>query len=583
VSTGSSVAKWVLPIWRRGCGALEPLAPQVAYRANRAMLGRALFTDLDRFERAVADPAAARRRYLAKALDCVRGTAFARDHGLTPSDTIASYLEKVPVRDYDALAAYVRRIVDGEADVLAPGRPQTFAKTSGSTGRTKLIPYWWLGEWADSMCRQLLIWQVIQKLPAVGVRPVLYVRSSSPDERTAQGIPIGNRKPSSFAGGRWFRDAVPAPFFFIEDLDLRHHAVLRLAAQGDVGAIAVANPSTLVLLAKKLAELAEPLAAELESGGFSRLGELPACLQGHMRRSLRRAPEAAARLRAARGGGPGLATELWPGLTVLIGWLGGNAGLYRTQLSQQYPGVPCWDPGYDATEAYFALPLDAETPAGVCNVWSSIVEFLPPDDPGGQPRFAEDLEVGGRYRVVVTNAVNGLFRYDMADLAECVGYFRKTACIRFIGRGRDTISFTGEKLTQPQIVAALGPTQGRAGRHLEYCVVAGEFADPARLLWGVECDPPPNEAERGQLSRLFDAALCEVNAEYEAKRRSGRLDAPRVVLLRRGTAERLYRERSASGAQEGRIKLPTVVESPEWILSLADPGTSGDPAPAAQP
>ena len=67
-------------------------------------------------------------------------TSFGKDHKF---DTIRSYddfKKLVPVRDYEALKTYVQRSVDGEADILWPGRTAYFCKTSGTTSGAKYIP-----------------------------------------------------------------------------------------------------------------------------------------------------------------------------------------------------------------------------------------------------------------------------------------------------------------------------------------------------------------------------------------------------------------------------------------------------------
>ena len=46
----------------------------------------------------------------------------------------------MPIRDYEALKGYVDRVVKGEVDVLWPGKPLYFAKTSGTTSGAKYIP-----------------------------------------------------------------------------------------------------------------------------------------------------------------------------------------------------------------------------------------------------------------------------------------------------------------------------------------------------------------------------------------------------------------------------------------------------------
>lgn len=69
-----------------------------------------------------------------------RHTAFGKDHGFSDINSIESFRKQVPVRDYEGLKGYVERIVAGEKNVTWPGKPEYFAKTSGTTSGTKYIP-----------------------------------------------------------------------------------------------------------------------------------------------------------------------------------------------------------------------------------------------------------------------------------------------------------------------------------------------------------------------------------------------------------------------------------------------------------
>jgi hypothetical protein len=67
-------------------------------------------------------------------------TQFGRDHGLKPTMDYEQFKASVPLTDYEGLNGYVSRIIAGEANVLWPGLPLYFAKTSGTTSGTKFIP-----------------------------------------------------------------------------------------------------------------------------------------------------------------------------------------------------------------------------------------------------------------------------------------------------------------------------------------------------------------------------------------------------------------------------------------------------------
>lgn len=69
-----------------------------------------------------------------------RNTAFGRDHNFTNIKNYSDFRALVPVRDYEGLRPYVDKAVAGESDILWPGKPLYFSKTSGTTSGVKYIP-----------------------------------------------------------------------------------------------------------------------------------------------------------------------------------------------------------------------------------------------------------------------------------------------------------------------------------------------------------------------------------------------------------------------------------------------------------
>jgi hypothetical protein len=67
-------------------------------------------------------------------------TQFGKDHDFHSIKNYTDFKKRVPIRDYEALKPYVEKILQGEADVLWKGKPEYFAKTSGTTSGTKYIP-----------------------------------------------------------------------------------------------------------------------------------------------------------------------------------------------------------------------------------------------------------------------------------------------------------------------------------------------------------------------------------------------------------------------------------------------------------
>ncbi len=67
-------------------------------------------------------------------------TQFGKDHHFSSIKTYEDFKKNVPVQDYEGIKHYVEKVVAGESDVLWPGLPLYFCKTSGTTSGVKYIP-----------------------------------------------------------------------------------------------------------------------------------------------------------------------------------------------------------------------------------------------------------------------------------------------------------------------------------------------------------------------------------------------------------------------------------------------------------
>jgi hypothetical protein len=67
-------------------------------------------------------------------------TKFGKDHHFAKIKSYEDYKNTVPIKDYEGLKPYFDNMVAGEKDVLWPGKPLYFAKTSGTTSGVKYIP-----------------------------------------------------------------------------------------------------------------------------------------------------------------------------------------------------------------------------------------------------------------------------------------------------------------------------------------------------------------------------------------------------------------------------------------------------------
>lgn len=73
-------------------------------------------------------------------IDKAKHTAYGKEHNFSAINSPEDFRKQVKISDYEGVRPYVERILDGEKDVLWPGKPLYFAKTSGTTSGAKYIP-----------------------------------------------------------------------------------------------------------------------------------------------------------------------------------------------------------------------------------------------------------------------------------------------------------------------------------------------------------------------------------------------------------------------------------------------------------
>jgi hypothetical protein len=87
-----------------------------------------------------SDPIHTQKKVFKHLIKAARNTMFGKDHDFASIHNYEDFKSRVPVRDYEGLAPYIQKILDGYEDILWKGKPLYFAKTSGTTSGIKYIP-----------------------------------------------------------------------------------------------------------------------------------------------------------------------------------------------------------------------------------------------------------------------------------------------------------------------------------------------------------------------------------------------------------------------------------------------------------
>jgi len=293
---------------------------------------------------------------------------------------------------------------------------------------------------------------------------------------------------------------------------------------------------------------------------------------------LRPDPERARHLEraAAAGDGPLRPGLAWPELAAVGCWKGGTVGAYLARFDTLFPqGPPVRDFGYYATELRGSVPLSDQGDAGVIAVGTNVLEFHPADDdraPEGRDLLpVEAVEEGQRYFVYVTNA-SGLYRYEINDIVEVAGFYGQTPLIRFIQKGKGVVSFTGEKLYEVQVLAAVDQALASLRGRYHFITAVAELVDGTipRLVFLTEFDDSLTDQAGSALVDRLDAALGDQNDEYKTKRASLRYGAPIIRVVRSGEYDN-YRRRMVETGQraDGQFKILRLTSDTSFAAEFA--------------
>ncbi len=477
-----------------------------------------------RFRRALGQVAVEQERVLRRVLRLVANSDFGRQHGLRAVRTLADLRRAVPIHTYEDYRPYIDRLCAGDTGALfAPGTPiLMFATSSGTTAEPKRVPI--TPEFVRDYRRGWNVFglKMLSDHPRALLRAILQVTARHDVGRTAAGLPCGaitgllartqKRIVRRFYVG-------PAELAQLEEPRARYYALMRLGVNRDVAFAITANPATLIQMARVANEESEELLRDVRDGTLSPRLVPDAGLRAVLSRGLARNPTRAAELEQLRAAADALRPRDFWQIEFLACWTGGSMGHYLQRLAEWWGPVPVRDIGLLASEGRVSIPLEDGTPAGVLDVQSGVVEFIPIEDAdaAAPPTVGyEDVAVGSDYVVVLTNS-SGLVRYRLDDVVRIRGRIDGAPVIEFLHRAGRVSSITGEKLTESQVIAAVRSV-ARACRLPEFDFVLAP-------CWG---DPPSYRLTAcrnlpADVIAQIDAALGEQNEEYASRRKSFRL------------------------------------------------------------
>lgn len=532
-------------------------------------------------------PKAASAWTLRRILRNSRETEYGREHHFSillkiwNKDQFFRLFEKsITPSEYESFRPYVERHKKGEKNVLVPGKPLMYATTSGTTSQPKWIPittaymktvYSKMSHiWLYNIARMRPKWisggimlSVAKAVEGYAEDGTIY---GSVSGVTAKGVP-------SFIRDKF---VTPEEIFEIKDYNARYYALMRLAIEHNVTAITAPNPSTILELIHNAEEHFDEYIEDIENGTISKKYDIPPAIRSVLLKNLKKNPERAEVLRQLKLSNPvPRIKDWWPELQVIAAWRCGNTAIAAAKVMESLPECCLYQElGFFASECRFGLVMDEgiETTLFPNYHYYEFVEETDLEQPN--PRFwrLHELQEGKRYCIFVTT-LSGLYRYNMNDLVEVGGWYHKTPQIHLVQKVNGIVSITGEKLYEKQFIDAVRKAEEETGMKTNFFI---GFADPEKSRYDFYYEFKEKLVLRPRVEKftsIVDRYLQEMNIEYESKRQSLRLKAPKAHILRRNAYDLFKKIALKEGARDGQFKLVMLLQDKirqKWINSLTD-------------
>ena len=430
--------------------------------------------------------------------------------------TGVSYEEFVnthPTVSYEDIRGDVMRMVNGERDVLCPGRVNRYAQSSGTSGgKSKYIP---VSKRALKRCHYRGSTDVVARYLSEYRDSHLFA---------GKALILGG----SFANGLELK----CPEVKVGDLSAHLIECINPLA----GLLRVPDAQTALM--QDWSDKLPRLVAKVSSENVVSLSGVPSWMMTVLKEVLKLT-------------GASTIREVWPNLEVFF-----HGGISFEPYREEYRRLIGDDrmryfETYNASEGFFAVQYkrDARPMLLLMDV-DTFYEFIPVT--GGNPVPAWKVIPGKVYEMVITNSA-GLTRYRIGDTVKIEGINPVT--ITIAGRTVQFINAFGEEVMVFNTDAALARTCEETGAAVADYTAGPFFATcgtRGHHQWLIEWTVIPDDIK--DFAARLDENLRKENSDYDAKRKGNIfLDPLEIITVESGTFDRWL---GTTGKLGGQRKIP---------------------------
>lgn len=506
-------------------------------------------------------------RLLAEMVRRNADTEFGRAHGFDKIRNSDDFRRQVPIGTWETYDPYIDRIAAGQTGVLTSGPlPTMFNKTSGTTGKPKLIPVTAQTSSGNATTQKIWAFAAMRKH-----RDFLSGKAVPLVNKAIEGYTETTRIPYGAVSGLMFRNAhalAKRKYAYtydvveIEDFRARRYALMRFAVPQNVTFIPGSNPNSILKLFESADEFKADLIKDVHDGTLSRdyaiEDDLRAALAGQLKPDPQRARELE---RLAGQAGKLRPREYWPDLKLIGCWKGGTVGQFADRLHDWCaPDLTLRDTGYMSSEAHVSIPVSDEGSSGLLTIHTNVFEFIPEDEfgkPDARSYMAHEIEAGVPYQILLTTP-GGLCRYSINDVVEATGFVEGAPLIRFLRKGRDVTNLQGEKVSANQVLGAAQASSAELGLTLTHFMFVAVAEESRYHLYAEVQGGQPGEAVMERFLKSFDGHLSTANGVFKRYLDQGILKPILLKVMQPGWFNAIVEDQISAGMRDTQFK-PTIL------------------------
>ncbi|XP_063965026.1 uncharacterized protein LOC129275211 [Lytechinus pictus] len=504
------------------------------------------------------NPRITQENYLREILKANGQTVYAMDFGLSSVTSMEGLRRKHPLATYERYRPYVDRMAKGEEGVLTAERVERFALSSGTTGRSKMMPF---TKSFRKMYNAIVGLSIDLRLREFGIgflQREMTIHTAPKVRYSEAGILMG---PASMknASNRHLLSlySSPAEAFRIKDPHDSVYVHLLFGFRDRNLRIISCNFTTNLLSAFRTAEQRwRDIVKDIELGTVTVTKVSPDIHHVLVRKMGGGDPKRATELkREFEKGFKGIMKRAWPHLKHVQAI--DSSGLKESLLNSYAKGVPIFGFIFAATEGTIGVniwPKQIGKDEYVLLPSLCLMEFIPEthineDQP--ETLFIDELKVGGVYEIVVTQ-MYGFYRLRYGDVIRVTRYHHNTPVVEFMYRSGQILDVHGEKVDQITVQSSLQAAVGHfpnvtlgnyavAESTLLDCLVKPNTDLRDYYIIFLELNPTPNEDALADIPlKKVDEELCHHSFTYNSFREKGSIAPPLVHIVKPGTFDRLH-------------------------------------------